>query len=129
MHMLAFMYPHSPGHVFDIGHWKNVHLPLGLGLTDKYLGVRPRRVMLFAPTRGGDLQPDSASYGGIAVCIFDDREAVERFSTLFEFEEAAQRLTADFPNYAAGPPEILVADIREVDDIDEMIQLFKSNGG
>ena len=129
MHTLAFMYPNAEGHVFDIDHWKNVHLPLGLGLTDKYLGIRPRRIMLFAPVRGGDLKADSAPYGGIAAVMFDEREAVERFATLFEFEEAAQRLAADFPNYTAGPPDVLIADIQEVTDIDAMIETFKKNGG
>ena len=129
MHMLAFMYPNAPGHVFDIDHWKNVHLPLGLGLTDKYMGIRPERIMLFSPMRGGDLKAESSPFGGIAVVIFDDAKAVERFSTLFEFEEAAQRLSADFSNYAAGPPQVVVSEIREVTEIDKMIEIFKSGGG
>ena len=129
MHMLAFMYPNAPGHVFDIDHWKNVHLPLGLGLTDKYIGTRPKKVTLLAPTRGGDLKADSAAFGAIAIVIFDEKEAVERFSTLFEFEEASRRLSADFLNYTAGPPEILVSEIQEVTEINAMIEKFKNSGG
>jgi uncharacterized protein (TIGR02118 family) len=124
MHMLAFLYPSAPGHAFDVGHWKDVHLPLGLGLTDKHLGIRPRKILLFGPAQGGDLQPGSAPFGAIAAVIFDDRESVERFSTLFTFEEAARRLSADFPNYTAGPPAILISEIKEVDDIDAMIARF-----
>lgn len=124
MHMLAFLYPAAPGHRFDVAHWKDVHLPLGLGLTDKHLGIRPSRILLFGPGQGGDLQADSAPFEAIAVVIFDDRESVERFSTLFAFEEAAQRLSADFPNYTAGPPAVLVSEIKEVTDIDAMIERF-----
>ncbi|HKR90403.1 MAG TPA: hypothetical protein VJS38_19720 [Phenylobacterium sp.] len=125
MFALAFLYPSAPGHVFDVEHWRNVHLPLGLGLTDKHLGVRPRRIMLLGPTWGGDLQRDGAQLGGIAIVMFDERKDVERFATLFEFQEAAERLGADFQNYTAGAPNILVADIHDVREIDEMIDRFK----
>ncbi len=127
MHSLSFMYPHIAGHVFDIDHWRNVHLPLGLGLTDKYMGIRPKKITLLSPTRGGDLNADSAAYGGIAIVQFDEKEAVEKFSTLFEFEEAAQRLSADFPNYTAGPPQILISVIQDVTDIDAMVEKFKKS--
>ncbi|HJQ17772.1 MAG TPA: hypothetical protein VJ859_12325 [Allosphingosinicella sp.] len=129
MHMLAFLYPNSAGHVFDTDHWRNVHLPLGLGLTDKYIGVRPNKVILLAPTRGGDLEADSAAFGAMAIVIFDQEKSVEKLSTLFEFEEAARRLSADFPNYAAGPPQILISEIQELTEIDAIIEKFKSNGG
>jgi uncharacterized protein (TIGR02118 family) len=125
MHMLAFLYPNAPGQKFDVTHWKNVHLPLGIGLTDKHLGIRPRKIMLFAPGQGGDLHYDSAPFSAIAAVIFDDKDTVERFSTLFECEEAARRLSADFPNYTPGPPAIMVSEITEVTDIDEMIESFK----
>lgn len=126
MYMLAFMYPNGE-RAFDIDHWRNVHLPLGLGLTDKYLGVRPTRITLLSPTRGGDLQTESAAFGGVAICIFDKQKDVEKFSTLFEFEEAAQRLSADFPNYTAGPPQIMISEIHEVTEIDAMIENFKNS--
>lgn len=124
MHALAFLYPAAAGHVFDVDHWKNVHLPLGLGLTDKHLGIRPRKILLFGSARGCDLQAGSAPFGAIAAVCFDDRESVERFSTLFEFEDAARRLSEDFPNYTAGPPAVLISEIREVSDIDAMIERF-----
>jgi uncharacterized protein (TIGR02118 family) len=124
MYMLAFLYPSAPGHVFDTVHWKEVHLPLGLGLTDKHLGIRPRKILFFGPGEGGDLRPESAPYGAVAAVMFDDRESVARFATLFEFEEAARRLSADFPNYTAGPPAILVSEVKEVTDIDAMIERF-----
>lgn len=129
MHMLAFMYPNAPGARFDDQHWKDVHLPLGLGLTEKYLGIRPNKILLFAPCRGGDLTPDSSPFSGIAACFFDDQKTVERFSTLFEFEEAARRLSEDFPNYTPGPPAIMVSFVREVTDIDQMIERFQRGEG
>lgn len=125
MHMLAFLYPAAPGEHFDETHWKDVHLPLGLGLTDKHLGIRPEKILLFAPGRGGDLSHDSAPFSAIAAVIFDDKDAVERFSTLFDYEEAARRLSEDFPNYTPGPPMILVSELREVTDIDRMIESFQ----
>jgi hypothetical protein len=126
MHMLAFLYPAAPGHSFDAVYWKQVHLPLGLGLTDKYLGLRPRRILLLAPGQGGDLSADTAPYAAVAMVMFDTRAEVERFSTLFEFEEAAQRLSADFPNYTAGPPDVLVSEVASVEDIDAMIAAFRA---
>ena len=129
MHVLAFMYPNAPGKVFDIDHWRNVHLPLGLGLTNKYLGIRPKKVVLLSPTAGGDLHGDSAPYGGIAMVMFESREAAEKLATLFEFKEAADRLSADFANYAAGPPSIMVSEVHEVTDIDAVIEAFVRNGG
>ena len=125
MHMLAFLYPAARGHHFDAAHWKETHLPLGLGLTEKHLGIRPRRILLLAPGLGGDLSAGTAPFEAVAMVMFDEREAVERFATLFEIEEAATRLSADFPNYTSGPPMILVSEVRDVDDIDEMIETFK----
>lgn len=127
MHMLAFLYPNGAGHEFDTKHWKDVHLPLGLGLTDKYLDVRPKRIMLLAPGRGHDLARETAPYAAIAIVLFDDRADVERFSTLFSFDEAVQRLSADFPNYTVAPPAVLVSDVLEVEDINEMIAQFQRN--
>lgn len=126
MHALSFLYP-AGSQPFDAVHWKEVHLPLGLGLTDKHLGIRPDRIMLFHAIRGGDLQDASAPYGAIATCIFSDKEQVEAFSTLFEFEEAARRLSEDFPNYTAGPPNVMVCEIRDVTDIDAMIEQFQAD--
>jgi uncharacterized protein (TIGR02118 family) len=126
MHMLAFVYPSAPGHHFDVDHWRNVHLPLGLGLTDKYLGVRPRRIVLMGPGDGGGGTTEPP-FAAIAAVLFDTRDDVETFSTLFEHEEAARRLSQDFPNYAAGPPAIFISEISEVNNVDEMIDIFKSS--
>lgn len=128
MYMLAFMYPHQPGQPFNYQHFLDVHLPLGLGLTEKYLGLKPLRLVVHTPTRGGDGSPDSARYGAVSQIFFATETEVSRFATLFSFEEAARRLSEDFKNYTPHPPEILIAQVHELgpDALDGFVTKFKT---
>lgn len=124
MYMVAFMYPGKVGQDFDFQHFVNVHLPLGLGLTAKLLNVRPEKIVAYTPTRGGDLDPDSAPYCAISAVYFNEKSDAETFCTLFDHEEAAERLSADFPNYTPHPPEVMTAEVHELTNISEMIAAF-----
>lgn len=126
MHILAFMYPNEPGAKFDKDHFLKVHLPLGLGLTAKHLGLKPQKVVLYTPTRGADGQSESARYCAISSVFFNTEAEVGKFSGLFDVEEAARRLSEDFPNYTPHPPEIVTGEVTEITDIDGMIRRFET---
>jgi hypothetical protein len=53
--------------------------------------------------------------------FFDTRADAETFSGLFAVEEAARLLSADFPNYTPGPPDVMMAQVTELTDIDGLI--------
>lgn len=123
MYMVAFMYPNRPGATFNYDHFVRVHLPLGLGLTKKHLGLKPKKIVVYSPTRSGDptaLPP----YIAISSVFFETQAEADKFARLFEVEEAAHRLSADFPNYTPVPPEVLVAKVSELTDLDPLIQCF-----
>lgn len=122
MYMVAFMYPNAPGASFDFEHFTNVHLPLGLGLTLKHLKLTPAKIVVYSPTSavGGAQAP----YITISSVFFETQEQAEAFSRLFEVEEAARRLSADFPNYTPGPPDVLVAKVVELTDIKGFVDKF-----
>lgn len=128
MYMLAFMYPHEPGTTFNYDHFIDVHLPLGIGLTEKYLGIKPTHMVVHDGTTGADGTADSARYGAISCCYFDSRDAVDKFATLFSFEEAARRLSEDFANYTPHPPEIIVSRVHRLDGsvMDAFVHKFKT---
>lgn len=122
MHMVAFMYPNAPGAAFDFDHFLGVHLPLGLGLTLKHLNLTPTKIVVYSPTSaaGGAQAP----YITISSVFFETQEQAEAFSRLFEVEEAARRLSADFPNYTPGPPDVLVARVVELTDMKGFVDKF-----
>lgn len=122
MHMVAFMYPNAPGAVFDFDHFLNVHLPLGLGLTQKHLKLTPKKIVVYSPTSGagGAMAP----YIAISSVFFETQQEAEAFSRLFEVEEAARRLSADFPNYTPGVPDVMMAAVVELTDMEGMIDKF-----
>lgn len=128
MYMLAFMYPHQPGQPFNYQHFIGVHLPLGIGLTEKYLGLKPVKIVVHTPTAGGDGTADSARYGAVSHVYFETEAEVNKFATLFSFEEAARRLSDDFKNYTPQPPEILIAQVHELDSsvMAEFVDKFKT---
>ena len=126
MHILSFLYPHEKGYVFNKEHFIKVHLPLGIGLTHKHLGMKPVKIVVFVPTRGGDGSPDSAPYGAISSVYFETRAEVDRFATLFDYQEAAERLSADFKNYTPHPPQVMLSETVDLLDMEGMIAGFQA---
>lgn len=124
MHVLSFMYPHEPGTVFNQDHFLRVHLPLGIGLTHKHLGLKPVKILVFTPTRGGDGSADSAAYGAVSSVFLESRADLDKFATLFNYQEAAERLSADFKNYTPHPPQVLLSETVELNDMDALIAQF-----
>lgn len=124
MYMVAFLYPSADGYKFNYEHLVNSHLPLGVGLTYKHLNVKPRKIVVYSPVHGADNKPESSPYSAITNVYFDTKEEAEIFLGLFDVEEAARRLSADFPNYTPGPPSVLMARVSEVTDMDGLISSF-----
>lgn len=128
MYMVAFMYPNTENGSFNFDHFVNVHLPMGLSLTQKHLSIKPKKIVVYSPTRGADGTPASAAYITISSVFFDSREEADIFAGLFEVEEAARRLSADFANYTPAAPDVLIAKVTELTDMDGMIDAFEQSG-
>lgn len=125
MYMVAFLYTNKPGGTFNLDHFLNVHLPLGLSQTLKHLQLKPKKLVVYSPTwnvgNPGALLP----YIAISSVFFETRAEAEKFSGLFGFEEAARLLSADFPNYTPGPPDVMMAQVTELDDVDALIAMHR----
>lgn len=125
MYMVAFMYPNKVNGKFDFEHFVNVHLPLGLSQTLKHLKLKPRKLVVYSPTWNVGNPNALLPYIAISSVFFDTRADAERFSGLFGIEEAARLLSADFPNYTPGPPDVMMAQVTELTDIDAIIRKHK----
>ncbi len=121
MYMVAFMYPNAPGATFNHEHFIKVHLPLGLNQTLKHLGLKPVKLVVYSPTWNVGNPQALLPYIAISSVFFNTFPEAERFSGLFGFEEAARLLSADFPNYTPGPPDVMMAEVTELTDVDGLI--------
>ena len=121
MYMVAFCYPNKAGGKFDFEHFVNVHLPLGLAQTLKHLGLKPKKLVVYSPTWNVGNPQALLPYIAVSSVFFETRAEAEKFSTLFSFEEAARLLSADFPNYTPGPPDVMMAQVTEFTDADALI--------
>jgi hypothetical protein len=121
MYMVAFMYPNKAGGTFDYEHFVNVHLPLGLSQTLKHLQLKPKKLVVYSPTWNVGNPSALLPYIAISSVFFETRTEAEKFSGLFAVEEAARLLSADFPNYTPGPPDVMMAEVTELDDVEALI--------
>jgi hypothetical protein len=126
MYMVAFCYPNKPGGEFNFEHFVDVHLPLGLSQTLKHLKLKPVKLVVYSPTWNVGNPAALLPYIAVSSVFFETRAEAEKFSTLFSFEEAARLLSADFPNYTPGPPDVMMAQVTELTDIDAVI---RNHGG
>jgi len=122
VYMVAFCYPNKPGGSFNFQHFVNVHLPLGLHQTFKHLGLKPVKLVVYSPTWNVGNPAALLPYIAISSVFFDTRAEAEKFSGLFAVEEAARLLSADFPNYTPGPPDVMMAKVTEFTDADALIR-------
>ena len=122
MYMVAFCYPNKSGGSFNFQHFVDVHLPLGLHQTFKHLGLKPVKLVVYSPTWNVGNPAALLPYIAISSVFFDTRAEAEKFSGLFAVEEAARLLSADFPNYTPGPPDVMMAKVTEFTDADALIR-------
>jgi uncharacterized protein (TIGR02118 family) len=125
MYALSFMYPTKTGVDFDWDHYTNVHLPLGAGLTDKLMGLKIKQ-MIVQRVHGAGEAGSNAPYYVLCHAMFETKEDVDKFSTLFNFPEAKTRLSQDWPKYTPHDPDAIVSEWIVMDNIDEMISRFKN---
>jgi hypothetical protein len=124
-YMVAFIYPRVEGERFDVDHYLNVHLALGVGLTHKHLKIKPSKIAVYTAIEGTDDNPVSKGYTTICNLFFDTKEDADKFLGLFDVPEAAERLSADYPNYTAKPPQAIWAKVTELHDMDALIDRFQ----
>ena len=103
MYMVAFMYPADPAKKehseFNYEHFVNVHLPMGLALTKKYLNIKPHKIVVYNPVTDGSGTFNDRPYCAISSVFFASQADAKTFCTLFSYEEAARCLSEDFANY------------------------------
>ncbi len=121
MYRVAFMYPNKQGAVFNLEHFIRVHLPLGLHQTFKHLGLKPVKLVVYSPAWNAGNPGALLPYIAISSVFFPTRAEAERFCGLFAVEEAARLLSADFPNYTPGPPDVMMAEVTELTDVEGLI--------
>ena len=118
MYVVNVMYPNEPGSEFDMQHYLDVHMPMGVGLLHKLFGVNPRRVEIQAETYGPDRTNATAKYHCCCVLYFDAKEEADQFIGVFENEAAAAMLAADWPNYTVGEPVVVFGRAFDIDPDD-----------
>ena len=124
--MVAFAYPRAQDGPLDLQHYLNVHLPLGVGLTNKLLGIRPKRMTVYSSMEGTGSDSIAAEHAIITTLIFDSKDQADKFLTLFDIEEAATRLTEDYANFTAHHPHPIWGEVVEITDMDPLIARFET---
>lgn len=115
MHVVQIMYPREDGVTFNLQHYLDVHIPMGLGLLWKHYQVKPAQAMLTHDTYGRDRAPSSAQYSAISTLIFNERAEAERFIELFEIPEAREQLSADWSRFTGQPPVVVLGAMAHLD--------------
>ena len=126
MYAVNVMYPIATSGRFDVDHYKNVHIPLGVGLMWKHFQVKPIAIHFHYPTYGVDRKPASAPFAAITTMQFNSRDDAHCFIALFEKPEEAAKLAADWPNFTDESPIVVIG---AVDDIatDDVLAQFANH--
>ena len=112
---VSVMYPNKPGSTFNLKHWSEVHLPMGLRLLKVHCGVSPVRVEACRNPYG---PPGlTVPYHLINSLYFNTRDDADGFIRLFGIEEAASELKEDWPKYTQSDPEVMISEMVECDPV------------
>lgn len=123
MYLFTFLYPRPRNRAFGYEHHQNVHMPMGLALVKKHLGVQPEFYWI---ERIGENDPNSKEkYCAIVHLCFAKEEDRNRVLEMHAVSEAAQ-LNADYGNYTDAPPEVRLGRMVQVDDIPGAIAQHES---
>lgn len=117
MYVVNVMYPNPPGSnsTFDMKHYLDVHMAMGLGLLHKHFGVKPTRLEIVGDTYGSDRTNKSALYHCFCLVYFDRKEDADRFIDLFNMELPVKLLSADWPKYTPTDPVAVLGRSFEMD--------------
>ena len=127
MYVVHVMYPNPADATqnFDMQHYLDVHMPLGIGLLDREFGVRPCRLEVLGNTYGADRTNASSEYNCIGSVYFDTKAEADTFIELFEMERPRGVLAADWLKYTPADPIAVLGEIKIL-DIDETLQKAKT---
>ena len=123
MHVLTFLYPTAPGETFNFEHYFDTHLPLGAGLARKILNLDVSR-MIIQTVRGPEDGGLPAPYYVLCHVPFETREEADRLATIFAYDEAARRLSEDWPKYTPVSPVAMVSEWTVLENMDALRARF-----
>jgi uncharacterized protein (TIGR02118 family) len=123
MHVLTFMYPSAPGETFNIKHYFDTHLPMGAGLAKKFLDIDVSK-MIIQQVRGPEDGGIPAPYFVLCHVIVKSKEEADRIAGIFAFDEAAKRLSEDWPKYTPLAPQAMVSEWTVLEDMDALRTRF-----
>jgi uncharacterized protein (TIGR02118 family) len=114
MYCVKVLYPNKAGSSFNLKHYLDVHVPLGLGLLKKHCRTSARKIEVDVNPYG--LTPQAhVPYHAIFSAYFDRKSDAAAFQQLFSIDEVVRELMADWPNYTEADPEIMISEVVEVD--------------
>jgi uncharacterized protein (TIGR02118 family) len=115
MYRVDVMYPNKQGSTFNLKHWFEVHLPMGLRLLKKHCDISPVRIEACRNPFG---PPGlSVPYHLINSLYFHTRDDAAEFINLFGIDEAARELKEDWPKYTQADPEVMITEVVECDPL------------
>ncbi|MEM7542781.1 MAG: hypothetical protein AAF384_14540 [Pseudomonadota bacterium] len=127
MYVVHVMYPNPADATqeFDMRHYLEVHMPMGIGYLHREFGVRPCRVEVCGGTYGADRTNASADYNCFGSVYFETKQEADTFIELFEMERPRGVLAADWPKYTPADPIAVLGEIKVL-DIDETLEKGKA---
>lgn len=103
MYAYTFLYPRPSSTPFGYEHLVNVHLPLGLGFVNRYLGIQPDQVWV---ERIGEGEADSSEpYAAVVHLLFASKDDRDRMPEIANYSDAKERLFGDYANYTDSPAQ------------------------
>lgn len=124
MHVLTFMYPSAPGETFNFDHYFKTHLPMGAGLAKKFLDIDVSK-MIIQSVRGPEQGGIPAPFFVLCHVILKSKEEADRLAGIFAFDEAAKRLSEDWPKYTPLAPSAMVSEWTVLEDMDALRARFR----
>ena len=103
MFLYSFLYPRPKSRRFDYEHHLHVHMPLGLLLCKKHLGVEPK--YFWIERIDEDNAESEEQYAAVVHLAFEHEKDRDRLSDMIHVPEATE-LSADYANYTESPPQV-----------------------
>jgi uncharacterized protein (TIGR02118 family) len=115
MYTVKIFYPKKPGSSFEFNlrHYLEVHVPLGLRLFRQHMGFSPARVE--CDVNCSTLDGADGCYHVVASLYFETREEAEGFRRLFRIPEVGEQLSADWANFTEVAPEMIWGELVRFD--------------
>lgn len=121
MYAVSIRYPRKEGEEFNFEHWKNTHMPMGIGIYNKTNGFIPKQVMVQYDTYGMDGRPESTDAYATVWLLFDTQAGLDGFIKLHSDEIKSAPLAEDFSYYAPLPPHLAFGKIEVFEDMDAVL--------